>query len=206
MEVHDDLVLRLSTPKDLPYIKKLSKEESLALGWIPQSMYERVWAGTFSGWITLCEVRGDPVGFCFAAPAYKPSTRTPPFYGRIYQLAVQADARRYEYGMFLADNAYERVVQAGGNGITLRCACELPANDFWAVLGWRIVEVIEVGSRVGDSPRKTRRPLYRRVKDVQDKEEVFAARLPGLVVGTVPTPIDLKEAVHNDVWMRRSTN
>ena len=54
--VRGDMIIRLTHEADLAYLKMLSKKESFALGWIPHQIYERVWAGTFSGWI------------CFLAP------------------------------------------------------------------------------------------------------------------------------------------
>lgn len=187
--MEDDLVLRLAHPGDKPYIKSLSRQESFALGWIPDTMYDRVWQGTFSGWILLCTVRQQPVGFCFAAPAYKPKTRFPPFYGRIYQLSVQADARRFEYGTALADAAH-RLIMANGDGTTLRCACDLAANWFWGALGWEIISILAVGNRVGDSPRKTRRPLYVRLR-VNDI--AVAGVLPEIPVGSISTMAQIQK-------------
>jgi len=163
-EARADMVIRTSLPSDLPYIRHLGKQESFALGWIPEQIYERVWGvrfPPFTGWLLLCEVNLDPVGFCFAAPAHRP-----PFYGRIYQLAVQKDARRFQYGSFLADISHRLIMKAGGNGTTLRCAADLPANKFWQALGWDEEQRIPVGSRVGDSPRTTKRELIQRVKRI----------------------------------------
>jgi GNAT superfamily N-acetyltransferase len=165
--VRGDMVIRDSIPTDLPYIRSLQRQESFALGWIPEQIMHRVWQdghpsgkmNEFSGWLLLCEVNRDPVGFCFAAPAFKA-----PFYGRIYQLAVQADARRYQYGTFLADVAHELIAKTGANGTTLRCAFDLPANFFWEALGYKLIGIIPEGSKVGDGPRKVRRALHKRLK------------------------------------------
>jgi hypothetical protein len=157
MEISDAL------PLDMPYLRKLQKEESFALGWIPEQIFDRVWAGTFSGWILICRVNQDPVGFCFCAPAYKA-----PFYGRIYQPAVQADARRYDYGTFLADTAHSLITDSGAQGTTLRCAHDLPSNFFWDAMGWKLLGIIPEGSSVGDSPRKTKRALHKRLKVCMD--------------------------------------
>ena len=162
-----DMIIRDSIPSDLPYIRSLQKQESFALGWIPEQIMHRVWQdghpsgkmNAFSGWLLLCEVNGDAVGFCFAAPAYKA-----PFYGRVYQLAVQSDARRYQYGTFLADVAHELITKEGANGTTLRCAFDLPANFFWEALGYSLIGIIPEGAGVGDSPRKVRRALHKRLK------------------------------------------
>ena len=111
----------------------------------------------FSGWILLCEVNLEPVGFCFCAP------RSSSQYGRIYQLAVQSDARRYQYGTFLADTAHALICK-NGSGTTLRCREDLPSNFFWKAIGWDLIGVIPAGSGVGDSPRTTRKALNKRLK------------------------------------------
>ena len=157
-----DMVIRDALPNDWPYIQWLTRQESYALGWLPRQWFDRVWGlhpKAFRAWILLCEVNRDAVGYCAVSPAFKP-----PYYGRIYQMAVQADARRHEYGTFLADVAHRLVIQNGGNGTTLRCASELPANQFWDALGFHLIDVIPVGASVGDSPRVVRRQLDKRMK------------------------------------------
>lgn len=169
-----DMVIRHSKPEDLPYIRHLQRQESYALGWIPEQIMERVWGvkgHRFSGWILLCEVNLQPVGFVFAAPG-----ATPPYLGRIYQCAVQEDARREEYGTFLIDCIEGLAKKTKTSGFQLRCASELPANYFWQRLGYRPERVVKPGERVGDSPRVVRRCLNLLVK--RWRQELWEVRGP----------------------------
>ena len=181
-----DMLVRNTTPDALPYLKHLSKQESFALGWIPLQIYERVWSGTFTGWIILCEVNMSPVGFCFAAPASHPSKA-----GRIYQLAVQSDARRFDYGTFLADVAEELCRSVFTKAISCRCATELPSNTFWQMLGYRKVNTVGIGASVGDSPRQVRRPLNLYLKEL----EGFGSILPSTERAVVETQRRLSQVV-----------
>lgn len=156
------MVVREATASDWLYIQWLTRQESFALGWLPKQWFERVWGlhpSAFRAWILIAEVNNDPIGYCAVSPAFKP-----PYYGRIYQLAVQADARRYQYGTFLADVADGLVRGSGGRGTTQRCASDLPANQFWEMLGYKLIDIIPVGASVGDSPRQVRRQLDKRLK------------------------------------------
>lgn len=69
-----------------------------------------------------------------------------------------------EYGTFLADISHELIISHGAFGTTLRCASELPANRFWELLGWHLIDIIPEGASVGDSPRKVRRQLDKRLR------------------------------------------
>lgn len=181
-----DMLIRDAISADLKYIRCLQKQESFALGWIPEQIFERVWQtnpklARYSGWILLCEVNLQPVGFVFCTPHSQSQ------YGRIYQLAVQEDARRYEYGTFLADIAHQLVCKHG-SGTVLRCAAELPANHFWEMIGWNLIGIIPEGSRVGDSPRVTRRALHKRLRMAANPSQT------ALFVPTADFALDKAEA------------
>jgi hypothetical protein len=58
---------------------------------------------------------------------------------RIFQAAVQYDARRRHLGLALVADLVERARDAGARGLSLRCLSYLEANDFWTAAGFRLL-------------------------------------------------------------------
>ena len=92
-----DLEVRTSTKKDKPFVDKLQKENSFAVGFIQDTIWDKyVWGGERNFVVLICTSNSDPVGYVL----FTPGKGLEP-YGKIQQIAVRQDARRLEYGTAL---------------------------------------------------------------------------------------------------------
>lgn len=124
----------------VPFVVALRRKNTDALGFIPRARLESYEA---SGQIITARENGDLCGFLvFGA--------TPPIF-RIYQACVQYDARRRAHGFSMVGELIRRAHAAGADAVTLGCADDLAANEFWREAGF-----VFVGSRVGGRRRKRR--------------------------------------------------
>jgi len=85
----------------------------------------------------------DRVGFIYSAANFAGVTK-------IYQVAVQDDARRLEIGTALVD----AVTDVNGWLLSLRCRENLPAIQFWQDLGFTV-------GGVDRTPNKRKSPVIR---------------------------------------------
>jgi ribosomal protein S18 acetylase RimI-like enzyme len=128
-------VLR-AAPSDLAYVVALQKRNHEALGFIPRAaLAEKIDLGR----IWLATENGDPAGFLHHGSLAVPEVR-------IFQAAVQYDARRRHLGLALVADLVARARAAGAAGVSLRCLDFLDANDFWTAAGFRLVAT-EPGAR-----------------------------------------------------------
>jgi N-acetylglutamate synthase-like GNAT family acetyltransferase len=111
---------------DVSYIVGLHRKETDQLGFIPQSCYEREIGGVTNGTILIYEENGDSVGFIYATHNRHGITK-------IHQIAMQEDARRMQRASDLV-SAVERDVDWL---VSLRCAADLDATDFWEAVGFQ---------------------------------------------------------------------
>ena len=127
-----DILVRTSTVADLLVIDKLQKENSYAVGFVPNTYFEKeVYGGIKNSILLICECNNDPVGYIYLTPgkgAYK--------YGKIQQIAIRDDARRLHYGTALIDVCRQFCEEFGRKGFTLRCRVDLESNAFWKALGF----------------------------------------------------------------------
>lgn len=129
----DDLTVRTSTMKDLSLVDKLQKENSNAVGFIPNTIWEKyVWGGERNFMVFICEANNDEVGYVLITPGKGPMSRA-----KIQQIAVRNDARRLQYGSALVDVGRDFCQSFGLLGFTLRCRADLESNHFWNHLGFR---------------------------------------------------------------------
>jgi N-acetylglutamate synthase-like GNAT family acetyltransferase len=119
------MLVRRATLADLPYIDGLRRKESESLSFLPLSAYEREIEG---GKVTVAEENGDLVGFLYATHNKGVA--------RVYQVAIQEDARRMERASLLVESAQEDTDWL----ISLRCASDLDAVDFWGALGFELTD------------------------------------------------------------------
>jgi GNAT superfamily N-acetyltransferase len=59
----------------------------------------------------------------------------------LHQVCVARDARRLEHGRALIAAAGRLARRRGALGLRLRCAADLPANEFWRALGFEPVRI-----------------------------------------------------------------
>src|SRR3990167_10795824 len=91
--IKDDLVVRNAVLLDSPFIDKLQKENSYAVGFIQRTIWDKyVFGGERNFFVLICEKNFDPVGYTLITPGYVDG------YVRIQQIAVRNDARRLHYG------------------------------------------------------------------------------------------------------------
>jgi N-acetylglutamate synthase-like GNAT family acetyltransferase len=125
-----------ATPADLAYVVALQKRNGEALGFIPRlALSEKIGLGR----IWLATENGDPAGYLHHGSLAVPEVR-------IFQAAIQYDARRRHHGLTLVGDLLARARQAGARGVSLRCLDFLDANDFWHAAGFRRIGA-EPGAR-----------------------------------------------------------
>ena len=128
-------VLR-ATPGDLAYVVHLQKKHHHALGFIPRvALQQKIDLGR----IWLASENGEPAGFLHHGSLAGDEVR-------IFQAAVQYDARRRHLGLALVRHLLHRAAAAGARGVSLRCLSSLEANDFWRVAGFNLLTT-EPGAR-----------------------------------------------------------
>jgi N-acetylglutamate synthase-like GNAT family acetyltransferase len=130
---YDPAEVRAATRADLAYVVALQKRNHEALGFIPRAaLAEKIDRGQ----ILLASDNGDPAGFLHHGSLAVPEVR-------IFQAAIQYDARRRHHGLALVHAMVRRATDAGAKGLSLRCLDVLDANDFWAAAGF---------ARIGTEP------------------------------------------------------
>ena len=136
-----DLIVRTATSLDQSFIDKLQKENSYAVGFIQNTVWEKyVFGGERNFVVFICEKNGDMVGYVLLTPGRAVNT-----YAKIQQIAVREDARRLDYGSALLAVVKDFCNTFGRIGVTLRCRVDLESNFFWKKLGFRIYDVWEKG-------------------------------------------------------------
>ena len=142
--------VRLAELNDLKYIHSLSKIESNALGFIPNTAYEAAitgektgkrWSNTCNDKLWLCEENGDKVGFLLMSFGR---------WSKVNQIAIQEDARRIERGKALIDAGMKHGQSKGIQDFACGCADDLASNQFWKGVGWK-----QLGDRKGISHKNT---------------------------------------------------
>tara|TARA_R110002020_G_scaffold51408_1_gene145481 strand:- start:20 stop:517 length:498 start_codon:yes stop_codon:yes gene_type:complete len=142
--------VRLAEINDLKYIHSLSKTESNALGFIPNTAYEAAitgektgkrWSNTCNDKLWLCEENGDKVGFLLMSFGR---------WSKVNQIAIQEDARRIERGKALIDAGMKHGQSRGIQDFACGCADDLASNQFWKGVGWK-----QLGDRKGISHKNT---------------------------------------------------
>ena len=134
-----------ATPKDLAYIVHLARQEFESIGFIPVSRYEKICKGESGGdTLDICFENGDPVGFCYASHNKYGTTK-------IQQICIQEDARLQERASALVDAA----TLPSDSYMSLRCAADLAANQFWQALGFQPIR-----RRSGGSSRQREIQVY----------------------------------------------
>lgn len=140
-DITKNLIVRTSTFNDMKLIDKLQKENSYAVGFIQNTIWEKyVFGGERNFVVLICEVNNDAVGYVLITPGKKPYS-----YAKIQQIAIRNDARRLYYGKALLDVCRQFCETFNRSGFTLRCRQDLESNSFWKSLGFQIYGTWEKG-------------------------------------------------------------
>lgn len=121
------MIIRRAELSDIRYIESLRRKESEAIGFIPMQRYEMEINGERGGSILVCLENDDHVGFLYA-------THNKAGVTHIQQVAIQEDARRMERASALVQAAQRPFDYL----ISLRCAADLEATQFWSALGFEL--------------------------------------------------------------------
>ena len=147
-----DLIVRTSSILDWSLVDKLQKENSFAVGFIQDTIWEKyVWGGERNFVVLICEKNDDPVGYILITPGHGAMT-----YAKIQQIVVRSDARRLDYGTALLTVARDFCETFSLRGFTLRCRTDLESNYFWQALGfiqygtWQKGKINHVGMKASN--------------------------------------------------------
>ena len=118
-----------ATPSDLAYVVALPKRHANALGFIPRvALAEKIARGQ----VVLARENGEPAGYLHHGSLARPEVR-------VFQAAIQYDARRRGLGLELVGHLLRRAAAAGARGVSLRCLDFLEANEFWGAAGFELL-------------------------------------------------------------------
>ena len=156
MSTLEETIVREALITDIQYVVSLSKKESFSLGFIPKMAYESAITGIKKGkrWspvcndkLFVCTVNNDLVGFCLASFGKANSVYRK---GKIAQICLQEDARKFERGRLLLSEVINWGKFLGTLSFDAGCADDLESNFFWKAMGWN-----KVGSRFGIGHQNT---------------------------------------------------
>jgi hypothetical protein len=159
--------VRFSKLEDIKYVISLSKKENHSLGFIPKMAYESAITGIKNGdrWSNVCndklfviECNGDLVGFCLASFGIHNAISKK---GKIAQICLQTDARKFLRGRKLLDSVVEYGKTQGTMAFSAGCADDLESNLFWQSMGW-----ICIAQRMGISHKNTWKQTSKRVINI----------------------------------------
>jgi hypothetical protein len=118
-----------ATAADLPYVVHLQKKHADAVGFIPRmALREKIEQGR----IWLARENGEPAGFLHHGSLARPEVR-------IFQAAIQYDARRRYLGLEMVCHLLRLASDARARGVSLRCLSFLEANEFWDAAGFKLL-------------------------------------------------------------------
>ena len=165
-------IVRPSTLEDIPYILDLTKKEAHSLGFIPKPAYAAAITGIKTGkrWSNVCNDRmwvcsnnDDLVGFVLASFG---NPRGESRRGKIAQICIQSDARKFERGRNLLAHVIAYGAGKGCNDFGCGCAADLESNIFWTAMGWN-----PVGDRMGISHTNTWKQTSKRVVNLYEYDD-----------------------------------
>ena len=119
----------------LKYIESLQAKNSDALGFLPRSAFERY---KDDGQLFLGLLNGEPCGYVLAGSGFRGVLR-------LWQVCIQYDVRRRLYGAMLVAAVDKYGEDLGCIRSEVHCASDLTANDFWASVGYVLIETHAAG-------------------------------------------------------------
>lgn len=137
-----DIIVRNATYRDATIIDKLQRENSYAVGFIQNTIWDKyVFGGERNFFVLVVEANNDPVGYTLITPG-----RGMGSYLRIQQIAVRDDARRLKYGHALMAVIQRFATEQNRAGARLRCRADLESNHFWRAMGFTVENVVRKGA------------------------------------------------------------
>lgn len=129
----------MESPDALSWITGLARHETHTLGFIPAASIKRqcIDPGNYC-WIQ--DRHGRHCGFILHGPIRSAQ----PIH--IYQTCVEQDKRLRTYAAQAIRRIWLRGEAAGATGLSVRCAADLPANEFWKALGFQFLQ-FELGGK-----------------------------------------------------------
>lgn len=122
----------------LKYCLDLMRKNSDALGFVESTRFE---SRLRAGQVIPAWENGDLCGYLLRG--------IPREWLHIHQACIQPDARRLDHGRQLVAAAAAYAAACGCHGISLRCADDLPSNQFWQALGFSRVATVPGGRARG---------------------------------------------------------
>ena len=119
------MTLRLDPDTAVAYADSLAKKNADALSFLPRP---RLLEYAVRGQLMVETENGEPCGFLVYGNGWP--------YMKVYQVAVEYDARRREHGLALIGRLVERAKAKGCHAVSLWCADDLEANEFWRIAGF----------------------------------------------------------------------
>ncbi len=122
----------------LKYIISLAKKHTNEIGFIPRVKVEEY---VNAGQVFLATENDEPCGFLLFGSGYPRL--------RIFQACVQYDAQRRAHGLDMVGRLIARADAQGYDAISLWCAEDLQANEFWKAAGFQLAQSKPGGKRRG---------------------------------------------------------
>lgn len=177
-----DVVIRLATLADLPYLISLQKRFTNQLGFMPAKAFEEWINGDH---VELAMENGDPAGYILTRERVNSARWCRP----LTQVAVQVDAQRRSVGLALLDRVARRATQELLEGLQCWVAADIAAVDFFKAAGFTAI-----CSRAPRNARRRTLILFRKSLQPFDNSDFFspprvAGCRPTLLRGTTATPL-----------------
>ena len=120
------------------FLIDLARRHTDEIGFIPRPKLEQYFE---SGQVLLESENDEPCGFLVFGSGWPRL--------KIYQACVAYDAQRRQHGLALVGKLIARAASAGYDAISLWCADDLAANEFWRAAGFQKTRTKQGGSRRG---------------------------------------------------------
>ena len=125
---------------DATYIIELMKTEREALGFIPSTSIRSYWM-KHGYYVLQVDLHGRRRGYILHGPP-RPGRQL-----KIYQACIDYDYRLRGFGYSAVRTVQQRAIHAGATAITLRCAADLNANEFWMQCGFTPIRTEPGGTK-----------------------------------------------------------
>lgn len=119
----------------IEFIVALSKRHYEEIGFLPKPRLEAYWK---AGQVWLDDENGEPCGFLVWGNGWPVL--------RVYQVCIQYDAQRLLHGANLIGRLIRKAEFEGYERISCWVADDIPANEFWQSMGFRLSGQRDVGN------------------------------------------------------------
>ena len=108
------------------FLDHLQSKNKHALGFLP---FEALRQAISLGRVFLAYENDQPAGYVIHGQ--------PRQQAKIFQVVIEDDARRFEHGTALIEAVRQVMVHAKAHTLSLHCADDLEANEFWKAIGFQ---------------------------------------------------------------------